>query len=165
MKKLYILRHAIAVERGADGYRDSERPLTKRGIARFSSSLKGIAELDPDWQLVCSSPLSRALQTAELLTKFFDQEKNLKIEPSLKPGHSASDVVNLFKVYLSKKSLLIVGHEPYLSLSISQLLAEKSSSFLELKKGALACLSFQEEVELGKAQLVYLIPPKILRNR
>ena len=65
--ELYLVRHAIAAERGDEWPDDSKRPLTERGIARFRECITGLSKLDVAIDEIFSSPLIRAKQTAELL--------------------------------------------------------------------------------------------------
>ena len=66
--ELYILRHAIAVERGSPGFEeDSTRPLTPAGEGKMRQIAKGMRALSVDPDLILSSPYVRARQTAEIV--------------------------------------------------------------------------------------------------
>ncbi len=65
--ELYVVRHAIAAERGADWPDDDKRPLTEKGIARFKDGVAGLTWLDVVLDEIFTSPLVRAKQTADLL--------------------------------------------------------------------------------------------------
>ena len=65
--ELYLVRHAIAAERGEDWPDDDKRPLTEKGIARFKEGLQGLTWLDVAIDEIFTSPLVRAKQTADLL--------------------------------------------------------------------------------------------------
>ena len=65
--ELYLVRHAIAAERGGDWPDDDKRPLTQRGVARFKEAVEGFNKLDDGIDEIFTSPLVRARQTAELL--------------------------------------------------------------------------------------------------
>ena len=65
--ELYIVRHAIAAERGDDWPDDDKRPLTEKGIVRFKDELAGLRWLDVGLDEIFTSPLVRAKQTADLL--------------------------------------------------------------------------------------------------
>ena len=65
--ELYIVRHAIAAERGDDWPDDDKRPLTEKGVVRFKDGLAGLNWLDVGLDEIFSSPLVRAKQTADLL--------------------------------------------------------------------------------------------------
>jgi hypothetical protein len=66
---LYIVRHAIAEERG-EAYPDDElRPLSAKGMAKFRKAAKGLAKFGVTVDHVLSSPLVRARQTADILVE------------------------------------------------------------------------------------------------
>ena len=65
--ELYLVRHAVAAERGEEWPDDSKRPLTARGIARFKEVVQGLNVLDVAIDEVFTSPLIRAKQTADVL--------------------------------------------------------------------------------------------------
>ena len=90
--ELYIVRHAIAAERGDDWPDDDKRPLTEKGIVRFKDGLAGLNWLDVGLDEIFSSPLVRAKQTADLLAAGISGKPPVKLLPALAPGH-APDVV------------------------------------------------------------------------
>jgi phosphohistidine phosphatase len=65
--ELYLVRHAIAADRGSEWPDDNKRPLTERGINRFKEAVKGLRHLDVQIDEIFTSPLVRARQTADLL--------------------------------------------------------------------------------------------------
>ena len=65
--EIYLIRHAIAEERGDDWPDDDDRPLTEEGIRRFEEAARGLLEFDAHPVRILTSPLVRARQTAELL--------------------------------------------------------------------------------------------------
>src|SRR5689334_5636039 len=111
---LYILRHAIAVERGTDASRDDfERPLTSEGAEKLRGVIKAMRNLELSFDLILSSPYLRARETAEMVAASFGLQKRLELRDSL----GADSVPREFLAELTKlepvpKSLLLVGHEP-----------------------------------------------------
>ncbi len=83
---LYLVRHAIAAERGEDWPDDDKRPLTERGIARFKEAVSGLEALDAEIDEVFTSPLVRAKQTADLLAAGAQGKPSVKILDALSPG-------------------------------------------------------------------------------
>jgi phosphohistidine phosphatase len=147
--KLYILRHAIAVERGTDpGLKDSDRMLTREGIRKLKLVIKAINCLGISFDLILSSPYLRALQTAQLTAKGLGAKKQLEITDNLKPDSSFRALIEeLHKRKCS--SVVIVGHEPHLSGFISFLLTGKAELSIDLKKSGL-CLLCVETVRYGR---------------
>ncbi len=66
---LYLVRHAIAAERGEQYPDDAKRPLTTQGMTRFRKAVRGLAELDVEVDLILTSPFVRARQTADILSE------------------------------------------------------------------------------------------------
>jgi phosphohistidine phosphatase len=161
---LYLVRHAFAAH--ADPARwpdDAARPLTEEGIARFRVAARGLRRLVPAVDSVLSSGYARAWQTAELLSEvagWHDPEKC----PALEAGRAASSVLDVLQ-RRPESSIALVGHEPDLSCLASLLCTGSEDGLqLELKKGAVASLSFSGAVEPARACLRWTVSPKILRK-
>jgi phosphohistidine phosphatase len=134
---------------------DDERPLTDFGkkevrqVAKFLDRLK----VKPDF--VVTSPLPRALQTAEIAA---DQLKiKLRQDEALEPGFGISELGTVLKRHRSKV-LVLVGHEPDFTTVISTL----TGASLKLSKAGVALVDIDPESEKGK--LFWLFPPKIARK-
>src|SRR6266511_4950708 len=84
--ELYLIRHAIAAERGPNYPDDRERPLTSEGIARFKLAVDGLKDLDVTIDLVLTSPLVRAKHTAELLVSGLPKRPRTEQLEALSPG-------------------------------------------------------------------------------
>ena len=85
---LYLVRHAIAAERGEEWPDDTKRPLTDAGIARFKESVEGLAWLDVEIDEIFTSPLVRTKQTATLLAHGLGNKTSVKTLDALAPGHT-----------------------------------------------------------------------------
>src|SRR6185503_9629763 len=91
--ELYLVRHAIAAERGDEWPDDTKRPLTERGIARFKTIVKGLAWMDVVVDEIYTSPLVRAKQTASVLAAGLPNKPPVKTLEALAPGHTPSAVL------------------------------------------------------------------------
>jgi phosphohistidine phosphatase len=160
---LYVLRHAIAVERGTPGYKnDSDRPLTPQGVKRLRRVARGLKALDLSFDAILSSPYLRAKQTAEIVADELHCEKKLEFSPLLEPGGDIRslirDIVNRFA---GCETLLLVGHEPYLSTLISVLISGDQKVEITMKKGGVCKLS-AERLRFGRcAALEWLVAPGV----
>ncbi len=162
-KKIFILRHGIAVEPGAPGYSDSQRPLTPRGISEMHLIAKGMKKLGLEFDLVLSSPYVRARQTAEIIAEELGIQKKLKFSETLASGADPRSVLKELKEkYSEMGSLLLVGHEPFLSGLISLMITGNKNASLEFKKGGLCKLSDCSFDSSGLAVLKWLLTPKQL---
>jgi len=160
---LYILRHGIAAEKDPRRYPDDrDRPLTAEGQKKTLSIARRIKNLGMTFDVILSSPLARARQTAEITVSVLGCKSKLRFSEYLAPEGSKRALVQLLRRQKQRKRLLLVGHEPYLSELISTLLIGKTGMPLELKKGGLCKLGIQS-LRLGRcATLHFLAPPKLL---
>jgi len=157
---LYILRHGIAAERGDPKYpNDEDRPLTDEGQKKTLKIARRMKELDLTFDLILSSPLARARQTAEIAASVLGCKNKLKFSVHLAPGGSKRELVREIS---KRKRALLVGHEPDLSEFMSILLTGKTDLRIDLKKGGLAKLDVPA-LRYGRcATLEWLASPKLL---
>ena len=161
---LYLLRHAEADPRGTPGCRDdSDRALTKDGVSTMRRAAKGMRRLELDFDLILSSPYVRARQTAEITADVLGAKKKLKFSDHLaSDGDPRQLVAELDRDYSGRGSILLVGHEPYLSELICTLIECRSGSALALKKAGLCKLS-TDSLRFGPcATLDWLVTPRQL---
>jgi len=164
---LYLLRHAIAFERGKEwpGH-DADRPLTKEGAKKMRRIAKAMRDLDLSFDLILSSPFRRAKETAEIVAGSFDCANRLKFSSHLKVGGSPVALMKEIIAHHGKLgSILLVGHEPYLSSLISVLVSGKENLSITMKKGGLCKLTV-ESLHHGRcATLEWIIGPAQILGR
>ncbi len=161
--EVYVLRHAIADERDPDKYPDdSLRPLTTKGIRRMKRIAAGMRTLGIKPDLILSSPYVRARQTAEIVAEALKTGRTLKLSEHLEVAGDARKLVQeLRSKHSSASSVILVGHEPYLSDLISVLLLGDTRLALTMKKGAVCKLTV-DSLKYGRcATLEWLIPPAV----
>jgi phosphohistidine phosphatase len=152
--QLYFLRHGEADWPGWTKP-DDERPLTDFGkkevrqVATFLNRLK----VNPD--LIVTSPLPRALQTAEVAAE--QLKTKLRQDEALEPGFGISELRTVLKRHRSKV-LMLVGHEPDFSSVVSAL----TGASLKLSKAGVALVDIDPEAQEGR--LLWLFPPKFARK-
>lgn len=160
---LYILRHAIAEQRDALKYPDdSRRPLTDKGIKRMRRIAEGLLAAGLSFDVIYTSPYTRAKHTAEIVAETFGLQKALRETRTLAVDGDPEELIDLLsKEVKHDASVLLVGHEPYLSEFISHLLVGDASLDLTMKKGGLCKLTVGV-LKYGKcATLDWLIPPSL----
>ena len=163
--ELYLLRHGLAVERGAPGFDgDSARPLTSKGRRQLRKTAAAMRQMDLRFDLILSSPLLRAKQTAEIIAAELKLKKRLKFSNALAPGGDAAILLRqLARVKPPPEKLLLVGHEPDLSRLISLLVTGDGRLQLDFKKGGL-CKLETEDLCAGKCALfAWLLTPKQMK--
>jgi phosphohistidine phosphatase len=158
--KLYFLRHGQAGNRHDWHKDDSERPLTVEGKKRMQREAATIWKLDLSLDIILSSPLVRALQTAEIVAKAADSTARVITDDRLAPGFGPKDLTAILADHNSARGLLLVGHEPDFSETIGQV---TGGGRITMKKGALAYVEVEDPATI-KGTLVWLIPPKVLER-
>ena len=162
---LFLLRHGVAMKRGDLDFADDElRPLTAGGRRQLRQTGAALRKLGPKFDLILSSPLVRARQTAEIVAAELKLKKRLAFADELKPGGSPKKLVEkISRQHPAVKKTLLVGHEPDLSRLISLLVTGGPGLLLDFKKGGLAKLEI-EELRAGKcAMLAWLLTPKQMK--
>jgi len=160
---LYVVRHAIAVERGTPGYdEDSQRPLTDMGRRKMKKIVNGLSELGIELDAIVTSPYVRARDTAMILAKEFERKDKVALSDSLIPPGNFESLVNEIREKYDVANLALVGHEPMLSSLISWLTTGNTAMKVTLKKGGVAFLSTDNLYEEGRATLQWLLTPALM---
>jgi phosphohistidine phosphatase len=160
---IYIVRHAIAIPRGAPGIKDDDRALTEEGVRKMRQAAAGIYALGWIPQIILSSPLVRAWQTAEILMEVFGKKTKLKNTPALAPSGSRQELYREIISYDKKyKSLMLVGHQPSLGEIAGEICWESSAHFVEFKKGGVCAIEWESAQNIPQGRLISLLTPSIL---
>jgi phosphohistidine phosphatase len=151
---LYFLRHGKAGSpRPTD---DDARQLTDGGRAALRAAAPVWRRVDLRPDVVISSPLPRALQTAELFRDAVGGE--LVTDDGLRPGASWEQLARSASAYPDAQRVAFVGHEPDLSRAIVELTGAAS---VRMRSGALACLEFDGMPEAGGGEIAWLLDPDL----
>jgi phosphohistidine phosphatase len=159
---LYLVRHAIAAERGEDWPDDDKRPLTERGIARFKEAVSGLKALDVELDEVFTSPLVRAKQTAELLAAGVKGKPAVKILDALSPGHTPASILAQLAKSARSRRIALVGHEPGLGELAAHLIG--AGRALPFKKGGICRVDVESLTSRRAGALAWFVTPKVLRK-
>ena len=161
--KIYLIRHSNAVDPGTPDYEDdSLRPLTEKGRDKMKDIASALKELDVKPDLIVSSPYVRAQQTAEILAKVLKYKQELAFSEALVPMGNADNIIGEINEKYSVDELVLVGHEPCLSVLIGTLIAGNPELTINLKNGGVCCLSSDDLHTERKAVMEWLLTPKIL---
>jgi phosphohistidine phosphatase len=161
---LYLMRHGLAVDRGTPGYDgDRERPLTSKGQRKVQRIAEALVGLDCAFEVILSSPLTRAHQTAEVVAEEVKNKPKVQLTEHLEPGAKPKELIALVQnLSGSPQDLLLVGHEPDLGQLASLLLTGGEELQVAFKKGGLAKLAV-EKLRAGRcATLEWLLTPRQL---
>ena len=162
---LFILRHGEAGQRVSAGRGDFQRSLTTAGQKEVSDIATSLKDLGIKLDIVISSPLKRAHQTASIVAKTFKIEKKMQGWAELSPEGNRLDLYNKLLQLKQQSSVLVVGHEPYLSEMISEMIFEgNNGGRIDLKKTGLARIRIVSSTPKFQGELRWLLTPKLLRN-
>ncbi len=157
---LYFLRHASAGEPLNNPKKDEKRGLDQEGIEQSGYVGRALAALGVQVDVILSSPLKRATQTAALVGNEMGHEGKLVLENGLRPEASYSDFQKMLQKYARQDSVLVVGHNPNLREFLGRIISERGcEAVVELKKGAVA----KVEMRRSSGSLSWCITPRILR--
>lgn len=158
---MYLVRHGIAFERGQDWPDDARRPLTHKGAARMREVVDGLLALGVELDLVITSPLVRAKQTADLLIAGWPVAPALVVSPSLAPGAPPTSVTDVLSQHTQSSGVALVGHEPELGEFGAWLIGARHP--LQFKKGGVARIDVPMLPLGGSGELIWMATPKMLR--
>lgn len=162
--RLLVVRHAAAEDKDAfarTGESDDLRPLTAEGKRGMREIARGLRSVAPEIDVLATSPLLRAVQTAEIVGAEYDR-KYVVIE-ALRPEAPYRDVSQWTERHGGSDVIAVVGHEPHLSGLVSWLLSGATESFLDLKKGGACLLEIESRPGPGSGLLLWALAPKHLR--
>ena len=159
--EIYFLRHANAGEPKLDPTSDEERPIDKLGIEQSHNVGRALAALDLRLDAVMSSPLRRAMQTAEIAAEELGYKGKIVTDAALRPEASYEQFQALLHRHDRKGAILLVGHNPSMTEFVNQMLfPEASRDAVEMKKGAMVKV---EKDGSRPAVLKWSMTPKVIR--
>ncbi len=159
--ELYLVRHAIAAKRRMVR-RDRDRPLTEGGIRKMRRIARALCVLGIRADLILSSPLRRARETAGILAAELgspDPEPTPFLEPGVTTERLCAFIIRRAG---RARRVFLVGHEPALSILASVLLSGEAQTQLTMKKGGV-CKLRVDRLRCGRcAVLEWLLTPRVL---
>jgi len=138
---LYIVRHAWAEEQGP-GIDDHARPLTKKGRKRFAAMMKRLRKAGMQVDVIATSPLTRALETAELLAAAFDDVPAVEVVDALAPASNWPALVE-WTTQQDAARVAWVGHMPCVGRLVGLTIGDGSAS-IRMQKGAVASIRLDD---------------------
>jgi len=160
--ELYLIRHAVAEERGDAWPDDAKRPLTEEGMKRFHKAARSLARLELDIDVVLTSPLVRTRQTAEIFAGAFSPHPALVNVDALAPDGSPAGFIAELEKYSKKKGIAIVGHEPGIGELAGRLAGMRHA--MEFKKGAICRIDVETLPPRGAGTIRWFLTPRVLRS-
>lgn len=164
MPLLYLVRHAEAADLGEGAAAcDADRELTPKGRRQACSLAKFLQASGADNPLVVSSPLLRAIQTAEILARRLSED-GPSVLPSLAPGGKPEGIIRTLRS-LGGRDLVAVGHMPDLATAVAWFIGAPLQTQIAFKKSGTAAIRFDKKIARGVALLEWLIQPRLIKGR
>ncbi len=138
--EVYLLRHGIAEDGGPDKP-DADRALTTDGRRKLRHVLELSSEVNVDPSLILTSPLRRAMQTAEIARSVLKCKNALISCKALAPGGSVEQVWDEVRAHRQETALLLVGHNPQFAELAGYFLGARELR-VDFKKGAILRVDF-----------------------
>jgi len=166
---LYLLRHGDSGKRMAvaAGGNTCDVPLTIVGREEIAIIARSVKALNLRFSAIVTSPLKRAVQTAKIIAKVLAIENRISVWNDLVPeGHQAK-LYNRLNQYTRDSSVLMIGHEPYLSNIMYDMIFQKNRvnqlGRISLKKAGLAKIRVISLTPNISGELRWLLTPRILK--
>ena len=158
---IYFVRHASAGEHLTNPKKDEKRPLDAEGIEQCGFVGRALAALNVQPDVIISSPLKRATQTASLIGNEIGYEAKLSLEAAMKPEGSFTDFRRMLEKYSKHEAIMVVGHNPSITDFLAKMIAKSGcEALIDFKKGAVA----RVETERRAATLNWFFTPKLARE-
>lgn len=160
---LYLIRHAIAVNRNDPGVlTDEARELTPQGIKKMRTHAVALAKMEVNLKEIWTSPLIRARQTADILAEELSTTPRVRIVKDLSPGGDHSKLIDMIGRNLGLEEVALVGHEPDMGILATRLIVGTNVGTIRFKKGGAACIELEEVKPPARGDLLWLLTPKQL---
>ncbi|TMA56777.1 MAG: phosphohistidine phosphatase SixA [Deltaproteobacteria bacterium] len=161
---LYLLRHGIA-EDAPPGGDDRARRLTPRGRSRLAVAARGLLTLRIELDVLLTSPLPRAAETAAIVTAAYQRGPSPREVPALAPGVLPAETLQALRPWSRHDWMMLVGHEPGLSRLASLVLTGSAERLaIDLKKGGCIAIELEKLVPPTGATLRWLLTARQLRR-
>ena len=168
--ELILFRHGIAMESpeaAEKGISEFERPLTGEGVEKTERAVMGLDLIIDRLDLIATSPLTRARQTADILAAAFRSAKRAEtasLTPGTPPEKLCQFLIQQQARFPEARAFAVVGHEPHLSRWAGWALTGKNQSYLALKKAGACAIEFGSEIDSGAGTLLWLLTSRQLRT-
>lgn len=158
MINLYLIRHSTA-EKISVLKKDIDRRLSPDGIVLIQTAVKFWKSVIPAFDLIITSPLVRAVQTANLIAESINYTGEIITDNNLGPGSKTTDLIEILNSS-GKENIACIGHQPDLSLHVSNFISS-NGCVLHFPPAAICKIRFNAAANFAKGELIYLIPPDV----
>lgn len=157
---LYLMRHADAGKFRGNPLLDAKRGLVKEGKDQCMLMARALSALKAPIDTIVSSPLKRALQTAQFVGTELGYDAKVEISHALAPTASFTEFQAMLAVYAGREGVLAVGHNPNMFQFLARLVTANGSAAIRMRKGSIA----RVDMDQHPPRLQWLIDPRTVRN-
>jgi phosphohistidine phosphatase len=145
--------------------KDFERPLTESGREDIEAVATSLRKLRVGFDRIATSPLKRAKETAEIVVNAYEESTpKLEIWEELRPEGNRQEAIQRLSRIKQDADILLVGHEPFLSLLAGEMISGGSAARISLKKGGVAKIQMISFSPKPSGQLRWLLTPRHLKK-
>jgi phosphohistidine phosphatase len=156
---LYLMRHANAGLPRGNPKLDAKRALIKEGKDQCMLMARVLSALKVQVDVIVSSPLKRATQTAQFVGTELGFDGKVEISPALAPGADYHEFQQMLAQFGDREGVLAVGHNPNLFQFLGRLITGNGGASIRLRKGSVARIDFDSH----PPRLHWLIDPRSAR--
>jgi len=156
---LYLMRHADAGANRENPALDAKRGLIKEGKAQCMLMARTLSALKVQIDVIVSSPLKRALQTAQFVGTELGYEAKVEISPALAPDGTYAQFQALTAKYADREGVLVVGHNPNFFQFLGRMITGNGGASIRMRKGSVA----RVDMDRHPPRLQWLIDPRVAR--
>ncbi len=157
---LYLMRHADAGTFRGNPLLDSKRGLVKEGKEQCVLMARALSALKVSIDVIVSSPLKRALQTAQFVGTELGYDARVEISPALEPHASYADFQEMLSEYTGHEGMLAVGHNPNMFQFLGRLITGNGGAAIRMRKASIA----RVDLDRHPPRLQWLIDPRTARG-
>lgn len=161
---LYVVRHAEAVQLSGTITRDFDRPLTEQGKQEALLMGRILARLDKRVKSIFSSPLVRAVETANIISTELRGGVEVFVSDTVSPGFNQKALLTDILERTDGGSAMIVGHQPDMSMFVAYLMCESQGMGVAMVPCSIACLGIQQNSSAVGARLIWLLTPELISD-
>ena len=161
---VYFLRHGEAGKRITIPSRDFERSLTASGAEEVEEIAESMKKMNLEFDKIASSPLARTQETAEIVSRVYKMSGKPELWDELRPEANRLDLYRRLSKMKQDADLLLVGHDPFMTTVIGEIISGGLNVKISLKKGGLARVQIDSFTPKAAGELRWLLTPKQIKN-
>lgn len=149
---IYVVRHGVAADLDNEIVEEGYRYLTVHGRNHCKIVAQKLKDMKVKFDAVFSSPLVRAVQTAEVFSQVLKYDSEIKTAIELIGGHSYGRFLQMIRRNSHYNNIGIFGHAPDVNTFCLSLINDNNNKDLQLNfKNASVCkISYDPKEEIGR---------------